>query len=439
MSMRFVPHPYQTECIERIKAQKHIGLWLDMGLGKTVITLSAIKDLIDDMAITRVLVIAPLTVAETVWTTEVEKWDHLTGIRVERVLGSQKARRAALAQEADIYVVNRENVSWVVSERLWRFDAVVIDELSSFKSHSSKRFKALRSVLGQVDRIIGLTGTPSPNGLMDLWAQTYLLDRGERLGRTLTAYRTRYFTPGRQNGHVVYDWRLVPGAEGAIYKALSDLYVSVKNEIPIDRVDIERRVSVDLKQYKRLKDALLLDLGGGTEIAAPTAAALMNKLLQICNGSVYDENGDWHALGDEKLVALDELIEAADDNMIVYYRYRADLERIMARHPEAVLLRGEAEVRRWNAREIKVLLAHPASAGYGLNLQAGGSIIVWYGLPWSLELYQQANARLARQGQKKTVRIVSLLAAGTVDEQVRRALEAKDTGQRALLEALRSK
>ena len=293
-------------------------------------------------------------------------------------------------------------------------------------------------MLGQVDRIIGLTGTPSPNGLMDLWAQTYLLDRGERLGRTLTAYRTRYFTPGRSNGHVVYDWRLVPGAESAIYKALSDLYVSVKNEIPIDRVDIERRVSVDLKQYKRLKDALLLDLGGGTEIAAPTAAALMNKLLQICNGSVYDENGDWHAIGDEKLVALDELIEAADDNVIVYYRYRADLERIMARNPEAVLLRGEEDVRRWNAGEIKVLLAHPASAGYGLNLQSGGSIIVWYGLPWSLELYQQANARLARQGQKKTVRIVSLLAEGTVDEQVKRALEQKDMGQRALLEALRA-
>ena len=437
LSMKFVPHPYQAMCIERIKAQKRVGLWLDMGLGKTVITLSAIRELIDDMAIGRVLVIAPLTVAETVWTGEAARWEHLSGLRVERVLGAQKARRASLAREADIYVINRENVPWLVSEGLWRFDTVVIDELSSFKSHTSKRFKALRSVLGHVERVIGLTGTPSPNGLMDLWAQTYLLDRGERLGRTLTAYRTRYFTPGRQNGHVVYDWRPVTGAEEAIYRALHDLYISVKNELPISRIDVERKVQIDLKQYKALKAALLLELEG-TEIVAPTAAALMNKLLQICNGSVYDENGGWHAIGDEKLSALDELIEEADDNMIVYYRYRADLERITARHPEAVLLRGEDEVRRWNAGEIPILLAHPASAGYGLNLQSGGSIIVWYGLPWSLEQYQQANARLARQGQKKAVRIVSLLAEGTVDEQVRKALEMKDTGQRALLEALRA-
>lgn len=437
MSMRFVPHPYQAMCIERIKQQRRVGLWLDMGLGKTVITLSAIRELIDDMAIGRVLVIAPLTVAQTVWTDEAAKWEHLSGLRVERVLGTQKARRASLAREADVYVINRENVPWLVSEGPWRFDTVVIDELSSFKSHTSKRFKALRSVLGHVERVIGLTGTPSPNGLMDLWAQTYLLDRGERLGRTLTAYRTRYFTPGRQNGHVVYDWRPVAGAFDAIYRALQDLYVSVKNELPISRIDVERKVRIDMKQYKALKDALLLELEG-TEIVAPTAAALMNKLLQICNGSVYDEGGAWHALGDEKLSALDELIEAADDNMIVYYRYRADLERIAARHPEAVLLRGEDDVRRWNAGEISILLAHPASAGYGLNLQAGGSIIVWYGLPWSLELYQQANARLARQGQKKAVRIVSLLAEGTVDEQVQRALEQKDMGQRALLEALRA-
>lgn len=437
MSMRFVPHPYQAMCIERIKQQRRVGLWLDMGLGKTVITLSAIRELIDDVAIGRVLVIAPLTVAQTVWTDEAAKWEHLSGLRVERVLGTQKARRASLAREADVYVINRENVPWLVSEGPWRFDTVVIDELSSFKSHTSKRFKALRSVLGHVERVIGLTGTPSPNGLMDLWAQTYLLDRGERLGRTLTAYRTRYFTPGRQNGHVVYDWRPVAGAFDAIYRALQDLYVSVKNELPISRIDVERKVRIDMKQYKALKDALLLELES-TEIVAPTAAALMNKLLQICNGSVYDENGSWHAIGDEKLSALDELIEEADDNMIVYYRYRADLERIRTRHPEAVLLRGEDDVRRWNAGEISILLAHPASAGYGLNLQSGGSIIVWYGLPWSLELYQQANARLARQGQRKAVRIVSLLAEGTVDEQVKRALEQKDMGQRALLEALRA-
>lgn len=409
-----------------------------------MITLSAIKELIDDMAISRVLVIAPLTVAETVWTTEAEKWEHLKSLRVERVLGPQKARRAALEREADIYVINRENVPWLVTEGLWRFDCLVIDELSSFKSHMSKRFRALRSVLGQIDRVIGLTGTPSPNGLMDVWAQTYLLDRGERLGRTLTAYRTRYFTPGRSNGHVVYDWRLVQGAEQSIYRKLGDLYVSIKNEIPIDRVDIVRKVKTDLKMYKKLKKELVMELdsgrddGGCTEIAATTAAGLMNKLLQICNGSVYDEEHAWHEIGAEKLDALDELIEAADDNLIVFYRYRADLERIQKRHPEAVLLQGEKEVRAWNEGKIRILLAHPAAAGYGLNLQQGGSIIVWFGLPWSLELYQQANARLARQGQKKTVRVVHLLAEGTVDEQVQRALEEKDFGQRSLLEALRA-
>ena len=410
-----------------------------MGLGKTVITLSAIKDLIDDMAIGRVLVIAPLTVAQTVWSDECAKWGHLRNLRVERVLGSPKARRAALDRDADIYVINRENVSWLVTELLWRFDTVVIDELSSFKNPQSKRFKALRRVLGSVDRVIGLTGTPSPNGLMDIWAQTYLLDQGERLGRTLTAYRTRYFTPGRSNGHVVYDWRLVPGAEESIYRKLGDLYVSIKNaDIHVDRVDIERKVAIDMKKYDELKRTLLLTLGTGEEIAAPTAAAVMGKLLQITGGSVYDESGRWHELGTEKLDALDELIENADDNVLIYYRYRADLERIQARHPEAVLLQGEQEIKAWNTGGVRVLLAHPASAGYGLNLQSGGSIIIWYGLPWSLELYQQANARLVRQGQKKPVRVISLIAAGTVDEKVCDALAKKDLSQRALLDAIRS-
>ncbi len=410
-----------------------------MGLGKTVITLSAIKDLIDDMAIGRVLVIAPLTVAQTVWSDECAKWDHLRDLRVERVLGSQETRRAALARDADIYVINRENVAWLVTERLWRFDTVVIDELSSFKSSQSKRFRALRRVLGAVDRVIGLTGTPSPNGLMDIWAQTYLLDQGERLGRTLTAYRTRYFAPGRQNGHIVYDWRLVPGAEEAIYRKLGDLYVSVANtDISVDRIDIERKVAIDMTQYDKLRHDLLLQLGTGEEIAAPTAAAVMGKLLQITGGSIYDEDGRWHELGTAKLDALDDLLDEADDNVLVYYRYRADLERIQARHPDAVLLQGADEVRRWSAGQIRILLAHPASAGYGLNLQTGGSIIIWYGLPWSLELYQQANARLARQGQRKPVRIISLIAAGTVDERVRDALARKDLGQRALLAAIRS-
>lgn len=416
--------------------------WIWAWVGKTVITLTAIKQLIDDYAVSRVLVIAPLTVAQTVWSDEASKWEHLQGLRVERVLGSQEARRAALEREADIYVINRENVCWLVSEGLWRFDMVVIDELSGFKSNSAKRFKALRSVRSSVHRIVGLTGTPSPNGLMDVWAQTYLLDRGERLGKTLTAYRDRYFTPGHRNGYIVYDWKLKMGAEEAIHKALADLYVCLRNPIEIERVDIEQKVLINRKSYDTMKKMMVLgisnaDSGGCTEIAATTAASLMNKLLQLANGSVYDEDGTWHEVDNSKLTALTEALEAADDNVIIYYRYVADRERIKAAVPEAVVLEGEEQVRAWNAGKVKVLLAHPASAGYGLNLQQGGSIIIWFGLPWSLELYQQANARLARQGQSKPVRIISLIAEGTVDEKVRDALARKDLGQRALMEAIR--
>lgn len=435
--MRFCPRSYQTECIERIKSQPKVGLWLAMGMGKTVITLTAIKDLLEDLAISRVLVIAPKTVAETVWTTEAQKWDHLTGLRVERVLGPLRARRAALSAEADIWVINRENVAWLVSEGCWRWDMVVIDELSSFKSHQSKRFKALRSVLNQVHRLVGLTGTPSPNGLMDLWAQTYLLDRGQRLGKTMTAYRERFFRPGRQNGYVVYDWQPREGAKERIEELLSDLYVSMDKPLGVERVDVDRLVEIDRKRYDELKKAMTMELDSGVEITALSAATLMNKLLQLAGGSVYDEGHHWHETDRAKLDALTEVLEEADDHVLLYYRFQADRDRILAEHPEAVLLEGAREVEAWNRGEIKVLLAHPASAGYGLNLQQGGSIIVWYGLPWSLELWEQANARLIRPGQQRTVRVVSLLAAGTVDEKVKAALERKSMTQRELLEAMR--
>lgn len=435
--MRFCPRSYQTECIERIKSQPKVGLWLAMGMGKTVITLTAIKDLLEDLAISRVLVIAPKTVAETVWTTEAQKWDHLTGLRVERVLGPLKARREALSAEADIWVINRENVAWLVSEGTWKWDMVVIDELSSFKSHQSKRFKALRSVLSQVHRLVGLTGTPSPNGLMDLWAQTYLLDRGQRLGKTMTAYRERFFRPGRQNGYVVYDWQPREGARAKIEELLADLYVSMDKPLGVERVDVDRLVEIDRKRYDELKKAMTMELDSGVEITALSAATLMGKLLQLANGSVYDETHHWHETDRAKLDALTEVLEEADDHVLLYYRFQADRDRILAEHPEAVLLEGAREVEAWNRGEIKVLLAHPASAGYGLNLQQGGSIIVWYGLPWSLELWEQANARLIRPGQQRTVRVVSLLAAGTVDEKVKAALERKSMTQRELLEAMR--
>ena len=334
-------------------------------------------------------------------------------------------------------MINRENVAWLVSEGCWRWDMVVIDELSSFKSHQSKRFKALRSVLNQVHRLVGLTGTPSPNGLLDLWAQTYLLDRGQRLGKTMTAYRERFFRPGRQNGYVVYDWQPREGAKERIEELLSDLYVSMDKPLGVERVDVDRLVEIDRKRYDELKKAMTMELDSGVEITALSAATLMNKLLQLAGGSVYDEGHHWHETDRAKLDALTEVLEEADDHVLLYYRFQADRDRILAEHPEAVLLEGAREVEAWNRGEIKVLLAHPSSAGYGLNLQQGGSIIVWYGLPWSLELWEQANARLIRPGQTRTVRVVSLLAAGTVDEKVKMALERKSLTQRELLEAMR--
>ncbi len=416
--------------------------------GKTVISLTAINELLYNyFDVSNVLVIAPLRVAQTTWPGEVKKWDHLQHLTLSKVLGSAKERRLALNTPADIHIINRENVKWLVEEcgKEWPFDMVVIDELSSFKSNKAKRFRALRKVRPRIKRIVGLTGTPAPNGLIDLWPQIYLLDQGERLGKTVTGYRNRYFNPGRRNGYVVYDWVLKPGAEEAIYEKLDDICVSMKSEdwlqMPerIDREVVVRIPEAARARYDQLERDLLLPYEGG-DVTADNAAVLSNKLLQMANGAVYDENGSTREIHQAKLEALDDILEAANGQpVLVFYNYQHDRDRILKHIPTARVLDTEDDIEKWNQGEIPVMLAHPASAGHGLNLQAGGSVIVWFGLTWSLELYQQANARLYRQGQNKSVIIHHLVAEGTIDEDVMRALEHKDTGQEALLAAVKAR
>ena len=412
-----------------------------------MITLTAVKELLDDFAISHVLVIAPKRVAEDTWTREASKWDHLQGLRVSPVLGSQRQRIQALSRKADIYVIGRDNVQWLVTRygKLWPFDMVVIDELSSFKNPQAKRFRELRKVMPMVERVVGLTGTPSPNGLMDLWAEIYLLDRGERLGRTIGAYREKWFRPALQNGFVVYKWAPVRGAADEIRERISDICVSMSAadylELP-DRIDREIPVKLsddEMQQYRLLERTQILQLGSGEVVAALNAAAVMTKLLQLSNGSAYADDGSVVRIHERKLDALEEIVDTTDGPVLVFYSFRHDLQAIKDRIPEARELSGPDDISAWNRGEVRVLLAHPASVGYGLNLQDGGHVIVWYGLTWSLELYQQANARLHRQGQTRPVIIHHLIAEGTVDEQVMRALKAKDTGQSALLAALKER
>lgn len=413
-----------------------------------MITLSAIVELMHDrFDVARVLVIAPKLVAETVWAEEAAKWDHTRHLRISKVLGSAQERAAALRRPADIYVINRENVPWLV-ERVgarWPFDMVVIDELSSFKSPKTKRFRALRRVRPMIKRIVGLTGTPAPNGLIDLWSQIYLLDQGERLGKTLTGYRDRFFKPGRRNGHIVYEWIPKPGAEERIHELLSDLCVSMRAEdwleLP-ERVDVEVPVVLDaeaMMKYKQLEKDLLLPLEGDV-VTADTAGVLTNKLLQFANGAVYDTTRGVHEIHDVKLDALEELIEQAQGKpLLVFYAYQHDLERIKRRFPWAATMDEPGVIERWNRGEVPLLLAHPASAGHGLNLQEGGNHIVWFGLTWSLELYEQANARLHRQGQTERVIVHHLVAKGTVDEDVMARLRSKAATQADLVEALKAR
>lgn len=414
-----------------------------------MITLTALDELMHDrFEVTKVLVIAPLRVAQTTWSAEAAKWDHLRHLRISKVLGNKQQRLAALEQPADIFLVNRENVVWLVEhyKKAFPFDTVVIDELSSFKSNRAKRFRALRKVRPLVKRIIGLTGTPTPNGLIDLWPQVYLLDRGERLGKTLTAYRERYFVPDKRNRDVVFSYKPKPEAEAKIYEKLEDLCVSMKAAdwlaMP-ERIDRVVDVVLDTRaqaKYDQLEQDLLLPVADDADVIASNAAVLTNKLLQLANGAVYDEHQQVQLIHDAKLDALEDLIEAANGNpLMVYYSFKHDLKRIQERFPDARALSTEQDIECWNRGEVPLLLAHPASAGHGLNLQQGGHTIIWFGLTWSLELYQQANARLHRQGQQKSVIVHHLVVKGTVDEQVMKAIEHKDVSQEALLAALRAR
>jgi len=448
--MKFIPHDYQKIAIEKTINLPAVGLFLEMGLGKTVSTLTAIQELLYDyFEVSKVLVIAPLRVAQSTWSGEIEKWDHLQGLRLAKVLGSEKQRIGALHHPADIYIINRENTEWLVDYygRKWPFDMVIIDELSSFKNPRSKRFRALRKVRPLIKRIVGLTGTPAPNGLMDLWSQIYLLDQGERLGKTLTGYRNRYFDPGRRNQNIVFEWIPKPFAEEAIYEKISDICVSMKAEDWLQlpgRIDNVLEIELPEKaksQYKQLEKDLILPLVD-SDVTAANAAVLANKLLQMANGAIYDEFGEAKEIHSAKLDALEEVVEAANGKpVMVAYAYKHDLGRIRKRlkkyNPRT--LDSDQDVQDWNAGKIQVLLLHPASGGHGLNLQTGGNIIVWFGLTWSLEYYQQTRARLYRQGQTERVIIHHIVAKGTMDENVLKVLTGKAATQNDLMEAVKAR
>lgn len=443
--VRFLPHDYQKVAIDFALQNQSSGLFLDMGLGKTVITLTVIEELKNNyLEELKVLVIAPKRVAEDTWTTEYEKWDHLKNLKVVKVIGNSKQRKAALEKEADIYIITRDNIAWLVDflGKDWDFNTVIIDELSSFKNHQSKRFKALRKVRPFINRIIGLTGTPAPNGYEDLWSQIYLLDRGERLGKTISEYRRKYFNTLYRHGYNEYE--LKEGAKEQIDGILKDLCISMKAKDYLklkEPLYINRIAKLDEKEYKLYKDMerdAVLELED-ENITALSAAAVSNKLLQLANGAIYTNEKEIIHIHDKKLEVLEELIEEAKgEPVLVFYNFKHDKERILERFKDTRVLDTDQDIKDWNNKKIKVLLAHPASAGHGLNLQEGGSIIIWFGLTWSLELYQQANARLNRQGQNETVRIYHIIAEKTIDERVLEVLKGKNTRQEELLRKLKA-
>ena len=447
--MQYVPHTYQTRLKDFIMSHRYAFLTVDMGLGKTVTTLTAIAELLDCVEISRVLVIAPKSVAENTWTSECAKWDHLAHLRVSVVMGDEKHRIAALQEDADIYVINRDNVAWLTKQQgaRWSFDTVIIDESSSFKNPQAQRFKALRRVRPFIRRLILLTGTPSPNGHMDLWSQMWLIDMGERLGRTLGAYRTKYFKPGRSNGHVVYNWNLLPGAADAISAKMADVTVSMKAEdwleVP-DLIESDVRIAMrpdELEHYRIFERDQLLTING-EDIVAITAAALANKLLQFTGGAMYDQDHEFHEVSDAKLRALEDLIETSgEEPVLVFYQYKHELERLRERFKalDPVEFSGQPEIlKAWNEGRVRLMLCQPASVQYGLNMQQGGRIIVWYTPTWNLEQYQQANARLHRQGQNRPVLCYRLVCEGTIDEKVIGAVRGKYGAQEALLRMIRS-
>ena len=438
-------HPYQRRAVEFVKDRRRCGLFLSMGLGKSVSTLTAALDLVQSFSVHRVLVIAPLRVANSVWAQEVEKWDHLKPLRVSVCTGPSKRRLAGLQMDADVYVINRENVEWLVEQygSRWPFDMVVIDESSSFKNASSKRFKALRKVLPYTSYMVLLTGTPSPNGLIDLWSQVYLIDFGQALGRTMTSYKHRFFEPD----YMGYNFEPRQGADKTIQNLIAPFTVHMSAEDYLElppRIDVNVKVPMPdaaLKRYADFERTLLAELEDGEVIEAMTAAVLANKLLQFANGAMYtDEKHNWSETHVSKLDTLAEIIEDnAGENVLVAYNYRSDLERLLKRFPQAVVLDKQQDtIDRWNRGETRLLLAHPASAGHGLNIQSGGSLIVWFGLTWSLENYLQFNARLHRQGQTRPVRVIHLLAEGTIDLRVIEELGKKDKTQVNLLRALKA-
>lgn len=445
--MKYSPHKYQTYATNFILEHPISAVFFDMGLGKSVITLTAIFDLcLDSFLVRKVLVIAPLRVALDTWPSEIEKWDHLRGLTYSVAVGNEAQRKAALLQRASVYIINRENVGWLVesSGLPFDYDMVVIDELSSFKSYQAKRFRALLKVRPRVKRIVGLTGTPSSNGLMDLWAEFRVLDMGKRLGRFITHYRTAFFQPDKRNAQVVFSYKPLPGAEDAIYEKISDITISMRAGDYLDMPEcVMNEVKVTLSEkerqaYDTMRSELVISLGGEA-VDAGNAAALANKLSQMANGAVYGEDKKILPLHDQKLVALEDLIEAANGKpVLVAYWFKHDLERIRARFTVREIKTAQ-DIADWNQGKIPVAVIHPASAGHGLNLQAGGSTLIWFGLTWSLELYQQTNARLWRQGQKDTTVVIHhIITKNTIDERIMSALQKKERAQSALIDAVKA-
>ena len=445
--MRYEPYEYQEYATNFILEHPIAAVLLDMGLGKSVITLTAIEELMRDrFEVSKVLVIAPLRVATNTWPLEIRKWDHLHGLTYSVAVGTETERKTALMAKADIYIINRENVQWLIekSGMPFDFDMVVIDELSSFKSNQAKRFKCLVKVRPRVKRIVGLTGTPSSNGLMDLWAEFRLLDMGQRLGRYIGQYRRTYFMPDKRNGDIIYSYKPLPGAEEAIYKKIGDITISMRSkdylkmpECVINEVPV-RMAPHQAELYERLKQEMVISMKG-KEIDAVNAAALSGKLLQMANGAVYDDMGEPLFIHDEKLNALEDLIEGANGKpVLIAYWYKHDLERIKARVAVREI-KTDKDIADWNAGNIAIAVIHPASAGHGLNLQSGGSTLIWFSLTWSLELYQQTNARLWRQGQTDTVVIHHIITKDTIDEDVMAALRKKERTQSSLINAVKAR
>lgn len=445
--MRYVAHNYQNYAKDFILAHKVSALFLDCGLGKTITTLTAINELMyDSFEISKVLIIAPLRVAQSTWKDEIEKWDHLNLLRYSIAVGDEKERIRALKQNSDIYIINRENVDWLVTKSGidFNFDMLIIDELSSFKSHTSKRFKSLLKIRPYFERVVGLTGTPSSNGLMDLWAEFRILDLGERLGRYITHYRNEYFLPDKRNGVVIFSYKPQPHAEERIYRRLADMTISMKSteylkmpELILNELEINLDVE-DQTKYKKFKKEMVMTIQE-KEIDAINAASLSNKLIQLANGSIYDEAKNFYEVHNKKLDKLEEIIESANGKpVLVAYWFKADKERIEKRFKVREIKTAD-DIKQWNKGMIDLALIHPASAGHGLNLQSGGSTLVWFSLTWSLELYQQTNARLYRQGQKDTVVIHHLITKNTIDEDIMKSLKRKDKTQESLMNAVKAR